>query len=409
MRALGRSVCAFRKLWQNALMLTTFTLNRARRHAMSRLAALRVALFAATLLVVCSVPSMPSKAAEPGATRPRPVRVMQVHPASLEDRLVLPAEVRPRIEHRYGFRVSGKIAQRLVDVGQPVIEGQTLAVLDPADVTPAITAQEAQVEAAQADAALQRAELNRQRALRDQGFLSSAALERQQALTDSSDARLAAGKAALAQARNALVFQTLRADRSGIVTAVEAEAGSVVAAGQTVMRVAPTGQNELLVAVPERAINALRANTGIRATLDALPGRTFDLRLRELAPSADPASRTYAARLAFDQPDAAVRWGMSATVRIALGNAPAIVVPLSALQTRSATPHVWVVDPATRTAQPRAVTLGEGRDDGVVVREGLRDGEWVVTAGANLLQAGQAVRLPDSVPSSGGAAVRAAP
>ena len=114
-------------------------------------------------------------------------------------------------------------------------------------------------------------------------------------------------------------------------------------------------------------------------------------------------------RLAFDQPDAAVRWGMSATVRIALGNAPAIVVPLSALQTRSATPHVWVVDPATRTAQPRAVTLGEGRDDGVVVREGLRDGEWVVTAGANLLLAGQAVRLPDSVPPSGGAAIRAAP
>jgi multidrug efflux pump subunit AcrA (membrane-fusion protein) len=100
---------------------------------------------------------------------------------------------------------------------------------------------------------------------------------------------------------------------------------------------------------------------------------------------------------------------MSATVRVALGNTPAIVVPLSALQTRNATPNVWVVDPATRTARPIAVTLGEGRDEGVVVREGLRGGEWVVTAGANLLQPGQVVRLPDAVPASGGASVRPAP
>jgi multidrug efflux system membrane fusion protein len=351
-------------------------------------------LVTAMLLAACTGdPSPPAAAA---AETPRPVRAMQVQPAGAVDGLVLPGEVRARHEHRYGFRVGGKIARRWVEVGQPVAAGQVLAVLDAADVTPVLAAQQAQVEAAQAEAALQRAERTRQRTLREQGFLSGAALERQEALTDAAEARLAAAVAAREQARNALAFQTLRADRAGIVTAVEVEAGSVVAAGQPVLRVAATGENELLVAVPERAVNAVRGALSMRATLDALPGRTFDLRLRELAPGADPASRTYAARLTFVQPDPGLRWGMSATVRIALDETPVIVVPLSALQTSDATPRVWVIDTSSRTVQPVAVTLGGGRDDGVVVREGLRGGEWVVTAGANLLQPGQRVRLPEA-------------
>jgi multidrug efflux system membrane fusion protein len=365
------------------------------------------ALLATALLAACSgdPPTSAAAAAEP----PRPVRAIQVHPGVEGERLVLPAEVRPRHEHRYGFRIGGKIAQRQVEVGQPVSPGQVLAVLDEADVMPAIAAQQAQVEAAQAEAVLQRAELGRQRTLRDRGFLSGAALERQQALADAADARLAAARAALAQARNGLAFQTLRSDRGGIVTAIEAEAGSVVAAGQPVVRVAATGQVELLVAVPERAVNAVREAASMQATLDAVPGRTFALALRELAPAADPASRTYAARLAFVQPDPAVRWGMSGTVRIALREAPAIVVPRSALQARDATTRVWVVDPGTRTVQPVAVTLGDGRDDGVVVRSGLRGGEWVVTAGANLLQPGQLVRLPEAAAPGDGTQRRSTP
>jgi RND family efflux transporter MFP subunit len=323
--------------------------------------------------------------------------------------LVLPAEVRPRFEHRYGFRVGGKIAQRRAEVGDRVTAGQVLAVLDEQDVLPAIAAQQAQVEAAQAESVLQRAELGRQRALRDRGFLSGAALERQQALADATDARLAAARAALEQARNGLAFQTLRSDRSGIVTAIEAEAGSVVAAGQTVVRVAATGQLELLVAVPERAVNSVRGAASMQATLDAVPGKIFELALRELAPAADPATRTYAARLTFVQPDPALRWGMSGTVRIALRDAPIIVVPVSALQTRDATTRVWVVDMTTHTVQPVPVTVGDGRDEGVVVRSGLRGGEWVVTAGANLLQPGQAVRLPEAAAPGDGATRRSTP
>jgi RND family efflux transporter MFP subunit len=367
------------------------------------------ALLATALVAACSGEPTQRAQSAPAAEPPRPVRAIQVQPGVEGDRLVLPAEVRPRHEHRYGFRVGGKIAQRRVEVGEPVKAGQVLAVLDEADVMPAIAAQQAQVEAAQAEAVLQRAELGRQRTLRDRGFLSGAALERQQALADAADARLAAAQASLAQARTGLAFQTLRSDRGGIVTAIEAEAGSVVAAGQPVVRVAATGQVELLVAVPERAVNAVREAASMQATLDAVPGRTFALTLRELAPAADPASRTYAARLALAQPDPAVRWGMSGTVRIALREAPALVVPLSALQTRDATTRVWVVDTATRTVQPVPVTLGDGRDDGVVVRSGLRGGEWVVTAGANLLQPGQLVRLPEAAASGDGTSRRSTP
>lgn len=376
---------------------------------MSLRTSLLPALLATALVAACSGEPTQRAQSAPAAEPPRPVRAIQVQPGVEGDRLVLPAEVRPRHEHRYGFRVGGKIAQRRVEVGEPVKAGQVLAVLDEADVMPAIAAQQAQVEAAQAEAVLQRAELGRQRTLRDRGFLSGAALERQQALADAADARLAAAQASLAQARTGLAFQTLRSDRGGIVTAIEAEAGSVVAAGQPVVRVAATGQVELLVAVPERAINAVREAASMQATLDAVPGRTFALTLRELAPAADPASRTYAARLALAQPDPAVRWGMSGTVRIALREAPALVVPLSALQTRDATTRVWVVDTATRTVQPVPVTLGDGRDDGVVVRSGLRGGEWVVTAGANLLQPGQLVRLPEAAASGDGTSRRSTP
>lgn len=327
---------------------------------------------------------------------PRPVRTMRLAAGAADDALILPAEVRPRFEQRLGFRVGGKIAQRLVDVGQSVKPGQTLAVMDAADVMPAIAAQRSQVEAARTDEALQQAELKRVRELRDNGFVSAAALDRQDALTQAAVARHAAARSQLAQVNNGLTFQTLRADRAGVVVGVDAEVGSVVAAGQTVLRIAQSGEKEFAVAVPERSVAALKSARGIVAKADAVPDKIYQATLRELAPSADPASRTYAARLSIRNADDALAWGMSAAVRIALGDTPSLVVPNSALYTRDATPRVWVVDAASQTVQPVAVTLGASRDDGVVVTQGLKGGEIVVTAGANLLQAGQKVRLVET-------------
>ena len=349
---------------------------------------------------VAGVDGDKARKAEP----PRPVRYLRAGLTGVGNIAYLPGEVRPRYEQRYGFRVGGKIASRLVDIGQEVKAGQVLALLDAQDVMPTINAQEAQVGVARSDFQLQQSELKRQRELRDKGFVSGAALERQTAATDAAQSRLHAAQAQLANVRNNLDFQTLRADKMGVVVAVDADAGSVVAAGQSVVRVAQLGEKEIAVNVPERVVALMKQATGFAATMDAVADKTYTAKLRELSPAADPASRTYSARLSITDDDGALKIGMSATVRLALGEAQAIVLPNSALYTRDDVTRVWLVDRASETVKPVAVKLGRSTNDGVVIVSGLNPGDLVVTAGANLLLAGQKVRLletPGAAQSAG--------
>ena len=329
------------------------------------------------------------------AEAPRPVRFMRVGLMDVGNIAYLPGEVRPRFEQRYGFRVGGKIASRLVDIGQAVKAGQVLAVLDSQDVLPAIKAQEAQVEVARSDFQFQQSELKRQRELRDKGFVSGAGLERQTAAAEAAQSRLLAAQSQLANVRNGLDFQTLRADKAGLVVAVDAEAGSVVAAGQSVLRVAQLGEKEIAVNVPERLVVLMKKATGFVATLDAITNKSYTAKLRELSPAADPASRTYSARLSVIDADDALTIGMSATVRLAFGDAQAIVVPNSALYTRDDVTHLWLVDRPSETVKSVAVKVGQSTNDGVIIVSGLNAGDLVVTAGANLLLPGQKVRLLD--------------
>lgn len=334
------------------------------------------------------------------AEPPRPVRFMQVGMSALGDISYLPGEVRPRYEQRYGFRVPGKIARRAVDVGQEVKAGQVLAVLDSQDVLPAINAQSAQVEVARTDFVLQQSELKRQQELRDKGFVSGAALERQAATTAAADARVKAAQSQLANAQNGLNFQTLRADKAGVVVAIDAEAGSVVSAGQSVVRVAQLGEKEIIVNVPEREVGLMKQAKGFAAQFDAIPGKLYVAKLRELAPAADAASRTYMAKLSIANADDALKLGMSATVRLDLGEAQVIVIPNTALYTRDNATRVWLVDRASETVKPVEVKLGTSTNEGVAVVSGLKAGDLVVTAGANLLLAGQKVRLIETVPAA---------
>jgi membrane fusion protein, multidrug efflux system len=327
---------------------------------------------------------------------PRPVRVITVGASDVADAMYLPGEVRARFEQRYGFRVPGKIARRVVDVGQEVKAGQVLAVLDSQDVLPQINAQAAQVEVARTDLNFQRNELKRQTELREKGFLSGAALERQAAAAESADARLKAAQSQLANAQNGLNFQTLKADRAGVVVGVDAEAGSVVSAGQSVVRVAQLGEREVLVNAPERAVAQLKNASGFLVAFDALPGKFYRAKLRELAPAADPASRTYAARLTLLDASDEVKLGMSATVRSELGAAKAIVIPNTALYTRDNATRVWLLDRASESVRAVEVKVGANTNEGVAIAEGLKAGDVVVTAGANLLQAGQKVRVVET-------------
>ncbi|MEO7252874.1 MAG: efflux RND transporter periplasmic adaptor subunit [Casimicrobium sp.] len=334
------------------------------------------------------------------AELPRPVRFMQVGMSALGDISYLPGEVRARYEQRYGFRVPGKIARRAVDVGQEVKAGQVLAVLDSQDVLPAINAQSAQVEVARTDFVLQQSELKRQQELRDKGFVSGAALERQAATTAAANARVKAAQSQLANAQNGLNFQTLRADKAGVVVAIDAEAGSVVAAGQSVVRVAQLGEKEIIVNVPEREVGLMKQAKGFAAQFDAIPGKVYSAKLRELSPAADTASRTYMTKLAITNADDAVKLGMSATVRLDLAEAQAIIVPNTALYTRDNATRVWLVDRASETVKPVEVKIGQSTNEGVAIVSGLKAGDLVVTAGANLLLTGQKVRLIESASSA---------
>ncbi len=312
----------------------------------------------------------------------RTVRAMQVDAAAVSGGLTFPGEVRARHESRLAFRLGGKIVERRVDVGAAVKRGQVLARLDAQDVA----LQSAQAEA---NRALAEAEAKRYRDLRAKNFVSQAVL----------DARETALKTAEAQAgvaRNQAAYATLVADRDGVVTAIEAEAGQVVSAGQTVVRVAGDSEKEIVIAVPESEVEQVRAAEGFTVSLNSLPGRSWQGRLRELSPSADAATRTFAARIAVADEDDAMRLGMSASVlaKVSRGDT-ALRLPLSAFFTRNDQANVWVVDPATLTVSLTKVETAGVVGNDMRVKAGLQPGMWVVTAGANLLEQGQKVRLPE--------------
>ncbi|MDR2240952.1 MAG: efflux RND transporter periplasmic adaptor subunit [Zoogloeaceae bacterium] len=314
---------------------------------------------------------------------PRTVRVLKVGAAALPGNLTFPGEVYARYESRLAFRLGGKLIQRRVDVGARIKRGQVLARLD---------AQDAALNAAQAEAAraLAEAEAKRYRELYAKKFVS-------QAVLDAKETALKTAETQAGMARNQAGYTTLAADRDGVVTAIEVEAGQVVAAGQTVLRVAEGGEIEILIAVPEADVEKVRRAESFNIVLNSLPGRVWTGRLRELSPAADPATRTFAARISVPEADESMRLGMSARVEVKVGGGETVLrLPLSAFFTRDERTNVWVVDPATQT-----VTLTPVETDGVVdnemrVKSGLQPGQLVVTAGASLLDPGQKVRLPES-------------
>ncbi len=346
-------------------------------------------------LAACGREAAPAEVVEP----PRPVRTIVVQSAAADAAWSLAGEVKPRIEVRYGFRVGGRVLERRVQVGDRVTPGQLLARLDPRDLTPALDAQRAQQMAAQTELSLARADLARAEKLRTGNFVSDANVDRQRAAVEAAQARLEAADAQVRQARNSLDFQSLKADAAGVVVGIDAEAGQVVGVGQTVVRIAQKGDVEVATSIAEQDLARARRTTNWTVELAGLPGQRWQARLRELSPAADPASRTYAARLTLLGDTAPVAYGMSATVRVEATGAPEIRVPLTALFSRDGVPHVWLVGPDSKVSA-RAVVAGRLDDDSVAIDSGLSGGESLVTAGANLLREGQQVRVAAAAPAA---------
>jgi RND family efflux transporter MFP subunit len=336
-------------------------------------------------------------ACKPQAPAPeviRPVRTQVVTLGSADAAATYPGEVKPRIESRLGFRVGGKLIERRVDIGQTVKAGEVLARLDVQDLALSQSAAKAQLDAANTDLALAQADLDRYRDLFAQNFIGKAELDRRQATLDGARARQEQATASFRSQSNQAGYATLVADAPGVVTGIDAEVGQVVAAGAPVVRIARSAAKEVAFSVPEDRVDALRKVRRAQVTLWALPGRAYDATVREVAAAADPATRTYAVRLTLKRDDADVRLGMTAVVRIELGaDDLAVHLPLSALAQRDGKSFVWVVDEKAMTVQETPVTLAGPSGTEVLIAQGLTPGQRVVTAGANLLQPGQKVKL----------------
>jgi len=334
----------------------------------------------------------------------RPVQLAQVTLGAMAETAGFAGEVKPRHETDLAFRIGGKIVARNADVGARVKKGQVLARLDPADVALQAEAAKAAAAAAEAEYTYAKAEFERYQSLFAQKFVSGSALDQKRNAFNASRARLDQAKAQLAVAQNQSAYATLVAPEDGVITTVSAEAGQVVAAGLPVMKLAREDEREVAISVPENRIDELARAKAIGVALAASPQKIYPARVREISPSVDPVTRTFAVRVAVLVPDAALQWGMTATVGlVAAGPADAALLPLTSLYRQDDRPAVWIYDPATRKVELRLVKIGQYREDGIVVTSGLADGEWVVTAGVHKLRPGQTVRPYEGGPRAVGA------
>jgi RND family efflux transporter MFP subunit len=341
-------------------------------------------------LGVLSACSKPVPAEEPL----RAVKVLTVGEGTQQASAEYAGEVQARVESRLGFRVAGKIIRRAVELGQRVKAGQVLAQLDPQDYQLSEAAARAQLAAAATNRDLAAADYKRYQGLREQNFISSAELERRDSTWKAAQAQFEQARAQLSGQGNQSAYTTLVADVSGVVTSVDAEVGQVVAAGTSVLRIAQDGPRDVLFAVPEDKVQALRVGSLAQVALWA-SHTTVQGTVREVAASADPVTRTYAVKLALDAKDA-LPLGSTVSVTAAAfahGDKPVIKLPTSAFLRDGNASAVWVLDPASMTVQLTKIEIATADGNEVVVSRGLKPGMQVVVAGVHVLSPGQKVSL----------------
>jgi multidrug efflux system membrane fusion protein len=329
--------------------------------------------------------------------RPQAAQPVRVTPAVISDQRLhasYSGDVRARYETDLGFRVGGKILARQVEVGSAVTSGEVLARVDPQDLQLNILSARSQLEAARADYEQAKADLERYRNLLKKSFISEAEFDRRENQYRVAKARLEQAQAQLGVSQNQVAYATLRADGDGVITALLAEAGQVVAAGQTVMRMARGDEREVVISVPENRLDELKTANDIRVSLWADRGAAYQGQVREVSPGADPVTRTYTVKVSLLDADPRVKLGMTANVLLGSTRpAHAIELPLTALHRKDGSAAVWVVDAASDTVKLTPVRLGEYHENTFTVLDGLEPGDLVVTAGVHKLVPGQKVKV----------------
>jgi len=344
----------------------------------------------------------------PSAAAPAMVLASIVHPhsgISAGENVRYPVEAAARYSNAMSFRVAGKLIERDVRLGDSVRKGQVIARLDAADAQKQAASAQATLDAAEHRLAFAKQQLDRDQAQFAQNLVAANQLEQTQ---DAYAAALAGREEAAAQlvlARNTLQYNSLAADHDGLITSENADTGQVVSAGQAVYGLAWTGDTDVILDAAAGDLDRIAVGQAASVTLSALPGRRFDARVREVAPAADPQSRTFRVKLTLTEPGAAVRFGMTGDAILTraptagnttAGNTPAdapfFKVPATAIFHQGKDPAVWVIRPSDSTLELRPVTVGSYSERGTLVTRGLKDGDNVVLAGVHTVYAGQRVK-----------------
>lgn len=339
------------------------------------------------LLVACSKPAVPEEPV-------RAVKVMTVGEQPLVAGLAFAGEVRARVESRLGFRVGGKLVSRTVEPGQRVKAGQVLAQLDPQDLKLATDAARAQVAAARTNRDLAAADFKRYQSLKEQSFISAAELERRDTSLKAAQAQLDTAQAQLSAQANQAAYATLVADVSGVVTAVLAEVGQVVAAGTPVVQLAQDGARDVVFAVPEDKLGGIQVGASV-VVRGWVASSSQTAKLREVAASADPVIRTFTVKAALPT-SSDLALGSTVSVLPAglqRSNQQAIKLPTTALRQEGQATVVWVLDTHTMTVRSQPIQIATADGNEVVVASGLSPGMLVVTAGVHVLTPGQKVTI----------------
>jgi membrane fusion protein, multidrug efflux system len=319
------------------------------------------------------------------------VRTEIVRPQARQGSVSQTGEVQARFRAELAFRVSGRVITRLVEVGAHVEAGQVLARLDPSEQQADLVAATAAMAASQSQLRVAAATFQRQKTLLSNGFTTRVAFDQAQEGLKSAEASLEDAKAQLGRAKEALGDTELRADAAGLITARRLEIGQVVQAAQPVFSLAQDGDRDAIFDVNEETFFGDIEGSDVSLRLLSDPKVTALGRVREISPAIDTKSSTVRVKVAIQNPPPAMTLGSAVAGTVKLKPSAQIVLPWTALMAAGTKPAVWIVDPATKTAALKPVTIGGHEAETVLIKQGLEPGERVVVDGGKLLSSGQPV------------------
>jgi membrane fusion protein, multidrug efflux system len=348
-----------------------------------------VPLLAAVALALASCNKKP----EAKAPEARPVRTVVATPSESGETVVLTGHVAAETEASLGFRVGGRVIERLVNVGDHVETGQDLAKLDPQDEVNALRSAQAALAAAQARLTQARDAFERQRQLLTSGHTPRSVFDQAQKELQTAQANVDDVDARLTNQALRVSWTILQADAPGTVSAAEAEPGEVVQPGQMIVRIARRNGRDAVFDVPGGLLREAPGNPDITVRLADDPSIVAMGRVREVATQADPATRTFEVKVGLTDPPPEMRLGSTVTGSLQLKSEPVMAIPASALTSLNGQPAVWLVDPQNLTVFLHTIQTAKFDPDTVVVEHGINTGDIVVTAGVHALHPGQKVRL----------------